>query len=114
MQTTSLKSKVSRALGFTWHRMSSDGRESLEDEQSRVRLRRISTLLLATSISDALAGDGHLAVRALAERFPVGYGTVHMILTEELNISAAVYVLYKCIVLHRHYMRHCSKYFEKC
>ena len=43
-----------------------------------------------TSIREALAADRRLTIRDLIERFGMGYGTMHRILTEDLQMSKAI------------------------
>ncbi|XP_052806297.1 protein GVQW3-like [Mya arenaria] len=86
IQTTSVKNSVSRSLVFEWHRRFRDGRESLEDDEGRGRKKKYGATLV-TSIADALAKDRRLKVRTLSEMFDVGYGTIHRILTEDLQMS---------------------------
>ena len=43
-----------------------------------------------TSNREALAADGRLTIRDLIERFDIGYGTMHRILTEDLQMSKAI------------------------
>ncbi|XP_052775779.1 protein GVQW3-like [Mya arenaria] len=86
IQTTSVKNSVSRSLVFEWHRRFRDGRESLKDDEGRGRKKKYGATLV-TSIADALAKDRLLKVRTLSEMFGVGYGTIHRILTEDLQMS---------------------------
>ena len=46
--------------------------------------------MILTSIRDALAADRRLTIRDLIERFDMGHGTMHRILTEDLQISKAI------------------------
>ena len=43
-----------------------------------------------TSICEALAADRRLTIRDQIERFGIGYGTMHRILTEDLQMSKAI------------------------
>ncbi|XP_052778899.1 protein GVQW3-like [Mya arenaria] len=92
IQTTSVKNTgVSRSLVFEWHRRFCDGRESLKDDVGRGRKRKYGVTLV-TSIDDALAKDRGLKVRTLSEMFGVGYGTIHRILTEDLQMSKVTFL----------------------
>ena len=46
--------------------------------------------MIVTSIREALAADRRLTIRDLIERFDMGYGTMHQILTEDLQMSKAM------------------------
>ena len=46
--------------------------------------------MMVTSILEALASDRRLTIRDLIERFDMGYGTMHRILTEDLQMSKAI------------------------
>ena len=46
--------------------------------------------MIVTSISEALAADRRLTIRDLIERFDMSYGTMHQILTEDLQMSKAI------------------------
>ena len=46
--------------------------------------------MIVTSICEALASDRPLTIRDLIERFDMGYGMMHRILTEGLQMSKAI------------------------
>ena len=46
--------------------------------------------MIVNSIREALAADRRLTIRDLIERFGMGYGTMHRILTEDLQMSKAI------------------------
>ena len=46
--------------------------------------------MIVTSICEALAADRRLTIKDLIERFDMGYGTMHQILTEDLQMSKAI------------------------
>ena len=46
--------------------------------------------MIVTSNREALAADRLLTIRDLIERFEMGYGTMHRILTEDLQMSKAI------------------------
>ena len=46
--------------------------------------------MIVTSIREALAADRRVTIRDLIERFDMGYGTMHQILTEDLQMSKAI------------------------
>ena len=46
--------------------------------------------MIVTSNREALAADRRLTLRDLIERFDMGYGTMHLILTEDLQMSEAI------------------------
>ena len=60
--------------------------------------------MIATSIGESLSADRRLTIRELIERFDMGYGTMHCILTEYLPMS-------KVILNHKfdYYMMHVAK-----
>lgn len=80
------KSAVGRSFVFKWHRRFTNGQVSLEEEEGRGR-KKLHGVKMVTSIRSAVETDRRLTVRELAERYDVGYGTVHRILTEELKMS---------------------------
>ena len=47
-------------------------------------------MIIVTSICEALAADRRLTIRDLIERFGIEYGTMHRILTEDLQMSKAI------------------------
>ena len=46
--------------------------------------------MIVTSMLEALAADRRLTIRDLIERIDMGYGTMHRILTEDLQMSKAI------------------------
>ena len=46
--------------------------------------------MIVTSNREALAADRRLPIRDLTERFDMGFGTMHRILTEDLQTSKAI------------------------
>ena len=46
--------------------------------------------MIVASIREALATDRRLTIRYLIERFGMGYGTMLLILTEDLQMSKAI------------------------
>ena len=46
--------------------------------------------MIVTSIREALAADRRLMIRDLIERFDMGYGSMHQILTEDLQMSKTI------------------------
>ena len=46
--------------------------------------------MIVTSIHEALAADRRLTIRDLIERFDMGYGTMHRILTEDLQMLKVI------------------------
>ena len=46
--------------------------------------------IIVTSIREALAADRRLTIRDLFEWFGMGYGTMHRILAEDLQMSKAI------------------------
>ena len=46
--------------------------------------------MIVTSICEALAADRRLTIRYLIERFDMGYGAMHQIMTEDLQMSKAI------------------------
>ena len=60
--------------------------------------------MIVTSNREALAADRRLTIRDLIERFDMGYGTMHWILTEDLQMSKVI-LSYKF----NFYMMHIAK-----
>ena len=60
--------------------------------------------MIVTSNREALAADRRLTIRDLIERFDMGYGTMHRILTEDLQMSKVI-LSYKF----NFYMMHIAK-----
>ena len=60
--------------------------------------------MIVTSNREALAADRRLTIRDLIERFDMGYGTMHRILTDDLQMSKAI-LSYKFAF----YMMHIAK-----
>ena len=89
IEKTKRDKPVSRALVLKLHRRFSEGQGSFEEREGRGRKKRycVSTV---TAIRDALDVDRRLTVRELAERFNIGYGTVHRILMEKLHMSKVI------------------------
>lgn len=85
MEKSSIKPAVSRALVFKWHRRFKDGREDLQDDVGRGRKSEIDATLIDT-IRDVVIRDRRVTVRDLCDMTGKGYGTVHRILTEHLNM----------------------------
>ena len=81
---------VSRALAFKWHRRFADGQNSLEEQDGRAGKKEQYDAMIVTSNREALAADRRLTIRDLIERFVMGYGTMHRILTEDLQMSKAI------------------------
>ena len=88
IEQTKKEHLVSRALVFEWHRRFADGHNSLEKQEGRAVKKE--TAMIMTSIREALAADRRLTIRDLIERFDMGYGTMHRILTEDLQMSRAI------------------------
>ena len=57
--------------------------------------------MIVTSISEALATDRRLTIRDLIERFDMDHGTMHRILTEDLQMSKVI-LSYKVNVILDH------------
>ena len=80
---------MSRALVFKWHRRFADGQDSLEEQKGRGRKKQYGATKV-TSIRAALDADRRLTIRELVERFDMGYGTIHRVLTEDLQMSKVI------------------------
>ena len=52
--------------------------------------KKLYDAMIVTSIREALAADRRLMIRNLMELFDMGYGTMHRILTEALQMSKAI------------------------
>ena len=81
---------VSKALVFKWHRRFAVGQDSLEEQEGRASKKE--TLWRDDSDVSLLshAADRRLTIRELIEWFDMGYGTMHRILTENLQMSKVI------------------------
>ena len=61
-------------------------------------------MIIVTSIREALAADRRLTIRELVERVDMGYGTMHPVLMEDLQMLNAI-LSYKFNL----YMMHVAK-----
>ena len=77
---------VSRALVIKWHRRFADGQNRMVVPGRKKQY----DAMIVTSNREALAADRRLTIRDLIERFDMGYGTMHRILTEDLQMSKAI------------------------
>ena len=91
--------------------MSSNGTVDLLMAKTLVKNRKVAPgrkkqydAVIVTSIREALAADRRLTIRDPIERFGMGYGTMHRILTEDLQMSKAI-LSYKF----EFYMMHIAK-----
>lgn len=85
LQAVNMKPSVSRALIFKWHKRFRDGRESIEDDKGRGRRPSLN----ATSINDVktvLDQDRRYTIRDICDITGISRGTVHRILTDNLNM----------------------------
>jgi len=76
IEDTKKRDPVSRSLVFKWHQKIAEGKDSFEERQGRGRKRKFGATV-ETSIREALDADRRLTIRDLAEKFEIGYGTVH-------------------------------------
>ena len=89
IEQTKRERLVSRALVFKWHRRFANGQDSLEEQDGRGRKKQYGATTV-TSIREALDADRRLTIRELVERFDMGYGTIHRVLTEDLQMSKVI------------------------
>lgn len=85
LEAANVKPPVCRALIFKWHKRFSDGRESIEDDKGRGR----KTSMTATSVGavkDVIDRDRRYTVRDVCDITGLTRGTVHRILTDNLNM----------------------------
>jgi histone-lysine N-methyltransferase SETMAR len=85
MQRTSMKSSVSRALVFRWHRRFKDGQKQIEDEPGRGRKSIIDATLIE-SVKDVVYGDRRVTIRDICDLTGYSYGTVQKVLEKHLNM----------------------------
>ena len=57
---------------------------------SRVEEKRKYGAIIVRSICEAHAADRRLTIKELIERFDMGYGTMHRVLTEDLQMSKVI------------------------
>lgn len=87
LQETPTKHTISRNRTFVWYRLFRNGRESLEDEKRCGRKRLDATLI--DVVKDVVLRDRRTTIRDICNETGYGYGTVHRILTTELNMKKA-------------------------
>ena len=90
IEQTKREHLVSRALVFKWHRRFADDQNSLEEQEVAPGRKKQYDAMIVTSIREALAADRRLTIGDLISRFGMGYGTMHRILTEDLQMSKAI------------------------
>ena len=78
---------MSRAQAFRWHKMFSEGRTLVEDEQRSGRPSATGTGDNTTRVREFLRADRKLTVRMIADEVNMNPETVRLILTEELGMS---------------------------
>ena len=84
-EVTTRENSVSNALVFKWHCRFSDGQDSLEEQEGRGRKKKKTYgATIVTSIHVVLVLDRRLTI--MVQRFDMGYGTIHRILTELLQM----------------------------
>ena len=82
---------MGRALVFKWYRRFADGQDSLEEQEGHVgNGKKQYGAMRVTKIREVHAADRRLTIRELIERFDMGYGTMHRILTEDLQMSKVI------------------------
>ena len=77
---------VSRALVFKWHRRFADG----QDRKVAPGRKKQYCAKQYMSIRESHAADTRLTIRELIEWFDMGYGTMHRILREDLQMSKVI------------------------
>lgn len=82
---SSIKSSVSRSLVFRWHKRFSEGHESLENEERSGRPSAIDATLLQ-NVKDVVYADRRVTVRDICDETGYSFGTVHRVLTNNLNM----------------------------
>jgi len=77
---------TSRAQAFRWHKMFSEGRTLVEDEQRSGRPSATGTCDNTARVRERVRADRRLTVRMIADEVNMIPETVHLILTEELGM----------------------------
>jgi len=77
---------MSRAQAFRWHKMFSEGRTLVEDEQRSGRPSATGTGDNTARVREFLRADRKLTVRMIADEVNMNPETVRLILTEELGL----------------------------
>ena len=81
---------VNRSLVFKWHRRFAVGQDSFKVRKVANRRQKQYGAMIVTSIHEAHAANRRLKISELIERFDMGYGTMHRILTENLQMSNVI------------------------
>ena len=68
----------------------SDGQCSLEEQEGRGRKKTTYGATIVMSIHDVLVSDRRPTIRELVQRLDMGYGTIHRVPTEILEISKII------------------------
>jgi len=86
LQQTFGDGAVSRAQAFRWHKMFSEGRTIVEDEQRSGRPSTTRTSDNTTRVQELVRADRRLTVKMIADEVKMNKEAVRRILTEELGI----------------------------
>ena len=77
---------MSTAQAFRWHKMISEGRTLVEDEQRSRQPSTTRTGYKTPWVRELVQSDRSLTVRMIADEVNMNWETVHLILTEELGM----------------------------
>jgi len=78
--------EMSRAQDFPWHKISSEGRNLIEDEQRSSRPSATRTGDNTARVRELVRSDGTLTVKMIADEVNMNRETFRLILTEELRL----------------------------
>ena len=92
IEQTKREQLVSRALVFKWHRRFADGQDS---KVAPGRKKQHGAMIMtSTSVKR------WLTIRELIKRFDMGYGTMHRILTGDLQMSKVISFKFNFYMMH--------------
>lgn len=77
---------MSRAQVFRWHKMFSEGRTNVEDEDRSGRPSTSRTDVNLARVRELVRSDRRLSVKMIAEELNINRETVRLIITEDLGM----------------------------
>lgn len=101
---------LSRAQVFKWHKQFLEGRESVQNEERGAPLRTARNDEKIQQVREFIAQDRNAPVRMIAEAVGLSAGSVHKILTEDLQKKKFVRDSYRVQRTQQHSLR-CDQLF---
>ena len=86
LQTAFGASCLNRASVFEWHKRFKEGRESVRDDDSCGRIKKVRTPELIGQIKNFMDKDRRVSIETINAQFDVSVGTVHTIIREKLKM----------------------------